>query len=80
MARISGVDAERVDSDVKDVFAQQIKEWGVALEPYEIFARRPTVLHAVLGMWAGLRSSGLLDGRLTTLVKRRVAALNGCVF
>ena len=80
MARISGVDVDRVEPAVRKVFAQQIERWGVTLEPYEIYARRPSVLHAVLGMWDGLESSGLLDGKLTTLVKRRVAALNGCVF
>lgn len=80
MARISGVDVDRVEPAVLDVFAQQIERWGVTLEPYEIYARRPSVFRAVLGMWDGLKSSGLLDSKLTTLVNRRVAALNGCVF
>lgn len=80
MARISRVDVERVDLDVSEVFTQQVEAWGVTLEPYELYARRPSVLHAVLGMWDGLKSSGLLDRKLTTLVNRRVAALNACVF
>jgi hypothetical protein len=80
VARIEGVDTERVHPAEKKVFAQQLESWGTTLEPYELYARRPSVLHAVLGMWDGLASSGLLDGRLTTLVNRRVAALNGCVF
>ena len=80
MARISGVDVDRVEPAVRKVFAQQIERWGVTLEPYQIYGRRPSVFHAVLGMWDGLKSSGLLDGTLTTLVNRRVAALNGCVF
>ncbi len=80
MARISGVDADAVEPAVSDVFTQQIERWGVTLEPYEIYARRPTLFHAVLGMWDGLKSSGLLDNKLTALVNRRVAALNGCLF
>ena len=80
MARISGVDADAVEPAVSDVFTQQIERWGVTLEPYEIYARRPTLFHAVLGMWDGLKSSGWLDNKLTALVNRRVAALNGCVF
>ena len=80
MARISGVDTDRVGPAEKAVFAQQREKWGVTLEPYEIYARRPAVFHAVLGMWEGLKASGLLDGKLTRLVNRRVAALNGCVF
>ena len=78
MARIDGVDVDCVDPNIKDVFVRQIEKWGVTLEPYEIYARRPSLLHAVLGMWEGLKSSGLLDGKLTTLINRRVAALNGC--
>ncbi len=80
MARITGVDTTRAEPAESKVFARQIEEWGATLEPYEIYARRPSVFHAVLGMWEGLKSSGLLDYKLTTLVNRRVAALNGCVF
>jgi len=80
MARITGVDVDRAEPAERQVFDQQVEKWGVTLVPYEIYARRPSVLHAVLGMWNGLKSSGLLDSKLTTLVKRRVAALNGCVF
>lgn len=80
MARINGVDANAAEPAVREVFAQQIERWGVTLEPYEIYARRPSLFHAVLGMWDGLKSSGLLDDKLATLVNRRVAALNGCVF
>ena len=80
MARISGVDKQQVDSQVSDVFAQQVERWGSVLEPYEIYARRPSIFHSVLVMWGGLSESGLLDPRLRALVNRRVAALNGCVF
>jgi len=80
MARISGLRKDSVEPTLKKVFSQQVEQWGVTLEPYEIYGRRPSVFHAVLGMWDGLKSSGLLDGTLTTLVNRRVAALNGCVF
>lgn len=80
MARISGIDADRVEPAVSEVFAQQKERWGVTLEPYEIYARRPSVFHAVLGMWDGLQTSGLLDKQLTALINRRVAALNGCEF
>jgi hypothetical protein len=31
-------------------------------------------------MWTGLDTSGLIDDRLTALINRRVAALNGCEF
>jgi alkylhydroperoxidase family enzyme len=31
-------------------------------------------------MWSGLDSSGLIDGRLLSLINRRVATINGCEF
>jgi alkylhydroperoxidase family enzyme len=65
---------------VTEVLEQQVARWGTTLNPYEIYARRPSILTAVVGMWEGLQTSGLLDGKLTTLINRRVAALNGCVF
>lgn len=80
MARIKGLQKDQVDTRTARVFDQQVERWGTILEPYEIYARRPTIFRAVLGMWGGLDASGLLDGSLTTLVNRRVAALNGCVF
>ncbi len=80
MARVAGISVSDAGPAEKQVFGRQVEEWGVTLEPYEIYARRPSILHAVLGMWDGLGASGLLDRSLTTLVCRRVAAHNGCVF
>jgi hypothetical protein len=80
VARISGVDPDSAEPAEKQVFADQVERWGAPLEPYLIYARRRSVMHAVVGMWDGLASSGLLASELTTLVNRRVAALNGCVF
>lgn len=68
------------DNEVADVFRQQISRWGTTLKPYEVYARRPSIFLAVIGMWDGLKSSGLLDRALTAVINRRVAALNGCVF
>ncbi len=80
MARIHGVNKAAVEPPIAEVLAQQAARWGAPLEPYEIYARRPSIFRAVQGMWGGLKASGLLDGRLTALINRRVAALNGCVF
>ena len=80
MARVQGVSKDRAEPHVAEVLEQQIAKWGTTLEPYEVYARRPSIFRAVIGMWGGLDASGLLDGKLKTLVNRRVAALNGCVF
>ena len=68
------------DPSVQETFAHQAERWGRVLKPYEIYARRPSIFKAVVGMWNGLSESGLLDNGLLSLVNRRVAALNGCVF
>jgi hypothetical protein len=80
MARIPGVDRGRVDASIEKAFQGQEKKWGQVLAPYPLYARRPTVFKAVQGMWVGLAQSGLLDRGLVSLLNRRVASLNGCVF
>ena len=80
MARIEGVQPGEVDGRLADAFKEQEKMWGAPLLPYQIYARRPSIFHAVRGMWGGLAGSGLIEGKLGALVNRRVASLNGCVF
>jgi hypothetical protein len=80
MPRVSGVDRATVAPDVEKAFRGQEKKWGTVLAPYPVYARRPTILRAVGGMWVALAQSGLIDRKLVALVNRRVASLNGCVF
>jgi len=81
MARIDGVDPARVDEEyISRVFAAQSKAWGAPLLNHLVYARRPSIFRGARGMWTGLESSGLIDGKLTALLNRRVASLNGCEF
>lgn len=80
MARIDGVDPDRVEKPLRAVLEAQTKKWGAPLSTHLIYARRPSIFRGARGMWGGLDSSGLIDPRLVALVNRRVAALNGCVF
>lgn len=81
MARIEGVDPARVTDDyTANVFAAQTKAWGAPLLNHLVYARRPSIFRGARGMWTGLEGSGLIDGTLTALLNRRVAALNGCEF
>ena len=80
MARIPGVDPERVDGPTRAVFAAQAKRWGSPLLNHLLYARRPSIFRGVRAMWTGLDGSGLLDPKLVALVNRRVAGLNGCEF
>ncbi len=81
MARIEGVDPAKVSDDyTAKVLAAQAKTWGGPLLNHLIYARRPTIFRGARGMWTGIDGSGLIDGQLTALLNRRVAALNGCEF
>ncbi len=78
--RIGGIDPDHAEGYVRAVLEAQAKKWGAPLLNHLLYARRPSIFRGARAMWAGLDSSGLIDGRLTALINRRVAALNGCVF
>ena len=80
MARIDGVDPDRMEKPLRAVLEAQAKKWGAPLLNHLIYARRPSIFRGARGMWSGLDSSGLVDPGLVALINRRVAALNGCVF
>jgi hypothetical protein len=80
VARISGVDLDRVERSVRVVLRAQAEKWGAPLLNHLLYARRPTIFRGARGMWSGLDASGLVDPKLVALLNRRVAALNGCVF
>ena len=80
MPRIPEIDPDETDGYVAAVFKGQRKLWGAPLNPYLLYGRRPALLKAVQGMWAGVDSEGLLGAGLLPLINRRVASLNGCVF
>lgn len=80
MARIESVKPEEADSYARKIFAAQADKWGAPLLNHLLHARRPTIFRGVRAMWTGIEASGLIDGRLQSLINRRVAALNGCEF
>jgi hypothetical protein len=81
MARIESVDPDKIaDEYIAKVLAAQAKTWGAPLLNHLVYARRPSIFRGARGMWAGIDGSGLIDGKLTALLNRRVAALNGCEF
>jgi len=80
VARIEGVDPDRAEGPIKAVFEAQIKKWEAPLLNYLLYARRPTIFLGARAMWSGLDSSSLLDGKLVSLINRRVATINGCEF
>ena len=80
MARVANADVDQTERSIKAVLEAQAKRWGAPLLNHLIYARRPSIFRAVRGMWSGLDASGLIDGKLTAMINRRVAFLNGCEF
>jgi alkylhydroperoxidase family enzyme len=80
MARVADANTEDADRYVKGVLEAQSKVWGAPLLNHLIYARRPSIFKAARGMWTGIEASGLIDAALQSLINRRVASHNGCVF
>ena len=80
MARVADVKREEADRYVNDVLDAQSKIWGAPLLNHLVYARRPSIFKGARAMWTGIDASGLMDAALRSLINRRVASLNGCVF
>jgi hypothetical protein len=80
MARVPDADVDQLDRSIRAVLDAQAKKWGAPLLNHLIYARRPSIFKGARMMWSGLEVSGLIDRRLTAMINRRVAFLNGCEF
>ena len=80
MSRIPAIDPAETTGYVGKVLEAQRKTWGAPLNNHLLYAHRPDLFRAVRGMWTSLDKDGLLGPGLVSLVNRRVASLNGCVF
>ena len=80
MARVADVKRDEAGRYVNDVLDAQSKAWGAPLLNHLVYARRPSIFKGARAMWTGIEASGLIEGALRSLINRRVASLNGCVF
>jgi hypothetical protein len=80
MARVSLADPASRSPEISRVLDAQAKKWGAPLLNHLVYARLPALFRGVRGMWGALGQLGLIDAGLESLINRRVAAHNGCVF
>ncbi|MEJ7608324.1 MAG: hypothetical protein WKF37_19165 [Bryobacteraceae bacterium] len=80
MARIKEINPANAEPHILKILEAQAKRWGAPLFNHLVYARRPSIFQAVRGMWGGIEKSGLIDAPLQSLLNRRVAAINGCLF
>lgn len=80
MPRITEIDPDQASGYTAAILKAQTATFGRPLNNHLIYARRPDLFKAVRGMWTALDKDGILGVTLVSLVNRRVASLNGCVF
>jgi hypothetical protein len=80
MTRIPEADRASLPPEISRVLDAQAKKWGAPLLNHLVYARLPALFRGVRGMWGALGQLGLIDLQLESLINRRVAAHNGCLF
>jgi hypothetical protein len=80
MARIKGVSKDNAPGELRAMFEEQEKRYGVALNNAPIYALRPTIRKGVQALADGIDQSGLIEKDLRHLVCLKTAAINGCPY
>ena len=80
MPRLPEIDPATTSGYVATMLRAQADTYGAPLKNHLLYAYRPDFFKAARGMWSALDRDGILGTPLVSLVNRRVASLNGCVF
>jgi hypothetical protein len=80
MPRIPEIDPSETTGYVASMLKAQTDTFGRPLNNHLLYAYRPGFFKAARGMWSAMDADGILGTPLVSLVNRRVASLNGCVF
>ena len=74
------IDPSQTSGYVAAMLKAQTETFGAPLKNHLLYAYRPDFFKAARGMWSAQDKDGILGAALVSLVNRRVASLNGCVF
>jgi hypothetical protein len=80
MPRLPEIDPATTSGYVAAMLKAQTETFGAPLNNHLLYAYRPDFFRAARGMWSAMDKDGILGTPLVSLVNRRVASLNGCVF
>lgn len=80
MARIPGVEMEDAPAEVQEVFRRHEEGFGFVLNTARIVARFPAWLKATAPLSAALDEARHVSPELVSIVRVRVAQINGCPF
>ncbi|MGE3073838.1 MAG: hypothetical protein AB7N24_07075 [Dehalococcoidia bacterium] len=80
MSRIRPLSQDEAHEDARAAYDQDMRAFGLVLNPTGVLAYRPPVLAAARALGASVGKGGVLEPELRTLVCVRVASLVGCPF
>ncbi|HEY7554179.1 MAG TPA: hypothetical protein VIH18_05165 [Candidatus Binatia bacterium] len=80
MLRIKGVTKEDAPDDVRQLFAEQEKQYGSILNTARVYGLRPTIQKGVQALQQGILASGLIPADLRHLLCMKAASINGCPY
>ena len=80
MPRLPEIDPATTSGYVAAMLKAQAETFGAPLNNHLLYAYRPDFFKAARAMWSAMDKDELLGTPLVSLINRRVASLNGCVF
>ena len=80
MLRIKGVAKEDAPDEVRQLFAEQEKQYGSILNTARVYGLRPTIQKGVQSLQQGILASGLIPADLRHLLCMKAASINGCPY
>jgi len=80
MDRIKPLDRDEAHPDAQPFFDQDVRAFGLVLNPTRILAHRPPILAAARGLSRSVAKEATLPAGLRSLVCVRIAMLVGCPF
>ena len=80
MARIHALTREEAPEQTRQIYDNNVKNWGQVSNTTGIWAYRPTIQEGVQALGKGLSASGLISEKLRCLLNVRIASQVGCGF
>ena len=80
MTRIRPLGQDEAHEGARLAFEQDLRAFGLVLNPTGVLAHRPPILTAARSLGASVGKDSVLPATLRTLVCVRVASLVGCPF
>jgi hypothetical protein len=80
MSRIRPLPQNEAGPEAQLAYDQDMRYFGMVLNPTGVFAYRPPVLLAERALGASVGKGGVLSASVRTLMCTRVASLIGCPF